>query len=95
MKSNNFFNNQAIIGGGAIYIANLMPNPIFIFLNVFYENFALYGPNYASRPTRISLKSKKLIKNFYLIGYPGVKLDNFSLNILDHFGQVIINNIGM
>lgn len=93
MKNNTFKNNEATVGG-AIYIAFISSiNFNFIWENTFINNKAEYGPNYASYASRLQiqngLKKKVSSKIYYVDTYPGIKIPDYTISILDHFGQII------
>ena len=48
-----FIHNQAIQSGGAIFMEDLLP--VISPSNIFQDNTAKYGPNFASYPIRIAL----------------------------------------
>ena len=92
MFSNTFQNNSASECGGAIHFDKILSNTFFITQNTFINNSAPYGNDYSSYATRLFLKLKSLqsLKQKITIeAYPGVKIDNFNLTILDHFGQIV------
>lgn len=97
MINNTFTNNKAFVGA-AIYIAYIKFFDLnFIWKNKFINNFAEYGPNYASYPTRLSIQSglKRKSNKYYIDAYPGVKVSEIIIKILDHFGQLVTQPASM
>ena len=89
LLQSNYFKENSALNGGVICFGNILPKQDFIFSNIFIKNNALYGPNYASYPNRIIFPEQKSFKVISLNSYPGVQMENFSLSLIDHFGQLI------
>ena len=78
-----------------------MPNLIFINENIFINNTANYGNDFASYPYGLKLEKNsnskiKLnrLKQYFIEAYPGIKLEEFSLDIIDHYNQFISTENG-
>lgn len=95
---NNTFTNNKANAGAAIYIAHIQFFDLnFIWKNKFINNFAEYGPNYASYPSRLSIQSGLKMKSnkHYIDTYPGVKVSEIIIRVLDHFGQIVTRSSSM
>ena len=83
----NFQKNSAVKNGGGIQWYGSKPN---LTSNSFLGNSAKYGPDYASYPIGLELKSDRNLEE--LIFIPGTEYNSLSFNFIDHYSEVVLTD---
>jgi len=100
MQNNSFIENIAIEGGAIQWIESL---PSLLEMNQYQSNNAIYGPNIAAFPLKISLTVIDTEQNVYIsdnltrilnlteIQSGGALLYNLNFKLLDYYNQTIFS----
>ena len=91
LSNNAFTNNSAILQGGGLNFANIVPNVSFINENIFLNNNATYGGDYASYPIRMVLyNTGDKINQFHMKSIPGIQIPiSLTFYLVDHFQNLV------
>ena len=91
LSNNAFTNNSAILQGGGLNFANIVPNVSFINENIFLNNNATYGGDYASYPIRMVLyNTGDKINQFHTKSIPGIQIPiSLTFYLVDHFQNLV------
>ena len=94
IENNTFYGNSALQGGG-ICFTNVVPNPSFVSSNVFNDNNATYGNDFASYPIRMLLVQPDNTSFYNETLYrdtsnPGIPIQNsLTFELVDHFQNLV------
>ena len=92
LKNNNFTNNSASLGGGAIYFNNKLTSCL---NNTFKDNKALFANDFYTYPVRLRLIDNNGYDSLYNISLyhlslvPGITFLNLTFEIMDYYNQTI------
>jgi len=95
LTNNNFKNNTASLGGGAIYFNNKLPMDSPYMKNNFYNNKADFANDFCTYPMRLRFTDMKgydsLTKysSYTLTVIPAITNLNFYFEIVDYYNQTI------
>ena len=87
--SNIFNNNSAFQSGGALHFQKILSDMSFLLNNEYLYNSAPYGNDYSSYPSTL------FSQEIFIDAYPGIKIDDFNISIIDHFDQIIDTENGL